>query len=42
MQIAYPDVRNELLRRGWKEIGKNEHQIDMKFDLKFTLHALDI
>lgn len=37
--IAYPDLRNSLLARGWvEEADKNS----LDFDLKFTLNSQDI
>jgi len=39
LQIAYPDLRDALLRRGWEE----EHdKSSLTFDLKFTLSWQDI
>ena len=39
MQIAYPDLREALLKRGWVE----EHdKSSLDFDLKFTLSHQDI
>lgn len=38
MQIAYPDLRRALQRRGWVETCER----DIHYDLKFTLQSSDI